>query len=134
MAQEYSANSSENEAAPMAFLSFGETAIGLQKELLQACQRLNRIWLERMQVEVALWTRLVSDLASSKSESDFLKAYTEHMTRQFRMNAEDGRHIFSDYQEIARKFARMDADDAHTIHDPGPEAELDFDTEGRVTH
>jgi hypothetical protein len=99
MAQEYSANSSENEASPMALLSFGETVIGLQKELLQARRRLNRIWLERMQVEVALWTRLVSDLASSKSDTDVLKACT-----------------------------------GHAIHDPGPKAELDFDTEDRVTH
>ena len=123
-----------DEGAPMAFLSFGDTAVGLQKELLQAYKRLNRIWLERMQVEVALWTRLVSDLASSKSDADFLKAYTDHMTRQFRMNAEDCRHVFSDYQEILRKSARMDTQDAPAIHDPRPEEELDFGTELRVTH
>lgn len=132
MAQEHSANSSENQAAPMAFLSFGETAVGLQKDLLQAYQRLSRIWLERMQVEVALWTRLVSDLAASKSDTDILKAYTEHVTRQFRLSAEDGRHMFSDYQEIARKFARVDAPEA--IHDPGPEEEMDFASEARITH
>jgi hypothetical protein len=133
MAQERPSGTSD-EKAPMPFLSFSDTAVGLQKELLQAYQRLNRIWLERMQVEVALWTRLVSDLASSKSEADFLKACTDHMTRQFRMNAEDCRHVFSDYQEILRKSARADAEDAPAIHDPGPEKEPDFDPERRVTH
>lgn len=131
MAQEHSANASEKEPAPMAFLAFGETAVGLQKELLQAYQRVSRIWLERMQVEVALWTRLVSDLASSKSDADILKAYTDHITRQFRLNAEDGRHIFSDYQEFARKIA---GDTESGIHDPGPKEEMDFASEIRVTH
>jgi hypothetical protein len=104
----------------------------MQKELLQACQRLNRIWLERMQVEVALWTRLVSDLASSKSDTDILKAYTDHITRQFRLSADDSRHVFSGYQEMARKIARVDADDV--VRAPGPEEALDFGTEARVTH
>jgi len=123
-----------DEMAPMAFLSFGDTAVGLQKDLLQAYQRLNRIWLERMQVEVALWTRFVSDLTASRSDTDFLKACTDHMTRQFRMNAEDCRHVFSDYQEILRKSARTDADDEPAIRDPGSDAELDFGPEQRVTH
>ena len=131
MAQQHSADAPQNPAVPMAFLSFGETAVGLQKELLRAGQRLNRIWLERMQVEVALWTRLVSDLASSKSEADFMKAYTDHITRQFRLNAEDGRHIFHDYQEMARKIA---GDVERAIHDPDPEETRDFASEARVTH
>jgi hypothetical protein len=133
MAQERSSGPSD-EMAPMAFLSFGTTAVGLQKELLQAYQRLSRIWLERMQLEVALWTRFVSDVAASKSDADFLKAYTDHMTRQFRMTAEDCRHVFSDYQEILRKSARTDTQDASAIHDPGPEEQLDLGPELRVTH
>jgi hypothetical protein len=133
MAQERPSGFSD-EAAPMAFLSFGDTAVGLQRELLQAYQRLSRMWLERMQVEVALWTRLASDLASSKSDADFLKACTDHMTRQFRMTAEDCRHVFSDYQDILRKSARMDTEDVPAIHDPGPEEELNFGQELRVTH
>jgi hypothetical protein len=132
MAQE--SDSSQGEAGPMALLSLGETAMGLQKELLQAYQRLWRIWLERLQVEVALWTRLARDLGSSKSDTDVMKAYSDHMARHLRMTAEDGRHIFSDYQEIARKIARTDGEDAHAIHDPEPEADEDLDLNGRVTH
>ena len=134
MAQEESVNSSKNEGAFLAFLSFGEMGVGLQKEMLQAYQRLSRIWLERLQVEVALWTRLVSDCAASKSEAEFIKAYTDHLSRQFRMSAEDGRAIFSDYQEIARKIARPDTEDEHAIHDSGHEAEHDEVPESRITH
>ena len=118
----------------MGLLSLGETAMGLQKEWLQAYQRLCRIWLERLQVEVALWTRLAGDLASAASDTDVMKAYSDHMARHCRMTAEDGRHIFSDYQEIARKIARTNGEDAHAIHDPEPEADEDLDLNGRVTH
>lgn len=131
MAQERPSSVSDG-TAPMAFLSFGATAVGLQRELLHAYQRLSRIWLERLQVEAALWTRLVSDLASSKSDTDMLKAYTDHMTRQFRMTAEDGRHVFSDYQEFVKTFARTQ--DAAAIRDPGPEADVASAFENRVRH
>jgi hypothetical protein len=130
-AHEYPANISDG--TPMAFLSFGKTAAGLQKDLLQTYQRLNRIWLERMQVEVALWSRFASDLASSKSNEDILEACTDHIARKFKMSAEDGCHIFSDYQEMARKFAGEDTPAAEDP-EPMPELELDFGQEHRVTH
>ena len=132
MVHERLSNASD-EKAPMAFFAFGDTAVGLQKELLQAYQRLSRMWLERMQVEVALWTRLASDLATSRTDTDFLKACTDHMTRQFRMTADDCRHVFSDYQEILRKSTRVDMD-TDAIHDPLPDEQLDFGPEHRVTH
>jgi hypothetical protein len=130
-AQEDSAGIPDREIAPMAFLSFGYMAFGLQKELFQAYQRLSRIWLERLQVEVALWTRFASDLSSGKSDADVLKAWSDHMTRTFRMTAEDGRQVFSDYQEMARKIA---SEDAQSVEISEPEAELDFGLEHRVTH
>jgi hypothetical protein len=134
MAHKYSANSFEREAAPMAFLSFGETALGLQRELIQTYQRLNRTWMERLEVELALWSRLVSDLASSKSGADILKAYADHTTRQFRVSAEEVRDILSDYQEIARKISMVEAENMRATRDPEPEASHDFVSESRVTH
>jgi len=132
-AHEYPANFSDG--APMAFLSFGKTAVGLQKDLLEAYQRLNRIWLERLQVEVALWTRFASDLASSKSNEDILEACSDHIARKFKMSAEDGRHIFSDYQEMARKFAGEDTSAVEDLEPPPEsESELDFSQEHRITH
>lgn len=130
-AHEYPANISDG--APTAFLSFGKTAVGLQKDLLQAYQRLNRIWLERLQVEVALWSRFADDLASRKSNEDILEAWSDHIARQFKISAEDGRHIFGDYQEMARKFAGEDRSAAEDP-EPRPELELDFGREHRITH
>jgi hypothetical protein len=134
MAQKHSANPFESDTAPMAFLSFGETAVSLQKELIQTYQRLNRTWLERLEVELALWSRLVSDLASSKSAADVLKAYADHTTRQFRVSAEEVRDIFSDYQEIARKIAVVDVESMSATRNPEPESAHDFPSESRVTH
>jgi hypothetical protein len=134
MAQKHSANSFESGAAPMAFLSFGETAVSLQKELFRTYQRLNRTWMERLEVELALWSRLASDLASSKSAVDVLKAYADHTTRQFRVSAEEVRDILSDYQEIARKIAVVDVENVSATRDPEPEAAHDFGSESRITH
>ena len=134
MAHKHSASSFENEAAPMAFLSFGETALGLQKELIQTYQRLNRTWMERLEVELALWSRLVSDLASSKSAADVLKAYADHTTRQFRVSAEEVRDILNDYQEIARKISMVDVENMRATRDLEPEASHNFVSESRVTH
>jgi hypothetical protein len=134
MSQKHSANSFESEAAPMAFLSFGETALGLQKELIQTCQRMNRSWMERLEVELALWSRLVSDLASSKSAADVLKAYADHTTRQFRVSAEEVRDILNDYQEIARKISMVDVENMRGTRDPEPEASHNYVSESRVTH
>ena len=134
MAQKHSAKPFESDAGPMAFLSFGETAVSLQKELMQTYQRLNRTWMERLEVELALWSRLASDLASSKSAVDVLKAYADHTTRQFRVSAEDVRDILSDYQEIARKIAVVDVESMSVTRGPEPESTHDFVSESRVTH
>lgn len=134
MVQEHSVNASEREVAPTGFPSFGAAAIGLQQDLMKSYERLGRIWLERLQVEAALWTRLVGDLASSKSAADILKAYSNRMTKQLRMSVEDSQHIFSDYQQIARKLAKVEVGNADGIDDPESEAEDDSAAGPRVTH
>jgi len=96
---------SKSEMGSVGVPSFGKAAFGLQQDLFRTFERQSRLWLERMQVDVALWTGLAGDLASSKSAADILKAYTDRITKQFRMTAEDGRHIFNDLQDISRKFA-----------------------------
>ncbi|HKQ10085.1 MAG TPA: hypothetical protein VJS85_02755 [Rhizomicrobium sp.] len=134
MVQEHSVNASEREVAPTGLPSFGAAAIGLQQDLMKSYERLGRIWLERLQVEAALWTRLVGDLASSKSAADILKAYSNRMTKQLRMSVEDSQHIFSDYQQIARKLAKVEMGNADGIDDPESEVEGDSAAEPRVTH
>lgn len=134
MVQEHSVNASEREVAPTGLPSFGAAAIGLQQDLMKSYERLGRIWLERLQVEAALWTRLVGDLASSKSAADILKAYSNRMTKQLRMSVEDSQHIFSDYQQIARKLAKVEVGNADGIDDPESEAEADSAAGPRITH
>lgn len=90
----------------MAFRASGETSIALQKELLETYQRLSNAWLERVQAEMELWTRLASHLATTASVTDALQSYSECLSRQIEMTAEDGQRLFSDYQEIAEKIAK----------------------------
>jgi len=123
---------SEGKFAPVAFQSLGEMTIGLQKGLIQANQRLSRLWVEQLQIEVAMWAMFVSDLASSKSHADIMKAYADHVSRHFKKSLEDGRHIFSDYQEIVRKVAKEDGKDMHAFREP--DAEFDFGAGTHVTH
>ena len=101
---------SKNEMGSVGVLPFGKAVFGLQQDLIRTFERQSRLWLERMQVDVALWTGLAGYLASSKSAADILKAYTDRIAKQCRMTAEDSRHIFNDLQEISRKFARAEVE------------------------
>ncbi len=111
MAQEQPAGTTDRKANAMAFLSFAESAVALQKEMLETYERLGRAWLDRIQAEVELWNGLSQTLATSKSAAQAMKAYTECVSRQMQMNADDGRRLFADYQEITQKIAKVVAED-----------------------
>jgi hypothetical protein len=132
MAHEQPSDVSDKKAHAMAFLSFAEATVTLQREMLQTYERLGRAWLDRIQTEVELWNGLAKCLASSKSVAESLNAYTDCMAKQIQMSAEDGRHLMSDYHEITQKIAKVVAADKHAIHDPGPAPESP--AEHRVTH
>jgi hypothetical protein len=133
MADEESGNAANRKAAATAFLSFAESAVALQKEMLQTYERLSRAWLDRIQAEVELWGDLAKTLASSKSATEALKAYGDCVARQIQMSAEDGRHLFSDYREITQKIAKVVTEDAR-IAGEAASAMADEATETRVTH
>ena len=125
--------STPHEKGAAAFLSSAETTKSLQQELLQTYQRLGRAWLDRMQAEMEMWNGLATKMAASKSMADALKAYTDCVSRQLQMSAEDGRHLFGDCQEISQKFARAVTREVHLIDDE-PTAETDAAAERRFTH
>ncbi len=103
MVQNPSTNAPSGSSAT-AFAPGGET--GLQKELLETYRRMSQAWLDRVQAETELWTHLAGQLASAPSVTDALQSYTACLSKQIQMSAEDGRRLFSDYQEIAEKIAK----------------------------
>jgi hypothetical protein len=131
MAEEQATSESERKMDTAAFLTFAEAAVSLQKEMLQTYESLSRAWLERIQSEVGLWSDLAKTLTTSKSAAEALKAYAECISRQIQMSAEDGRHLFSDYQEITQKIAKVVIEDAHIAQEAAAAAAQSVN---RVTH
>lgn len=83
-----------------------QISAALQKELLETYQRLSQAWIERVQSEVDLWTRLANSLAATATVSDALASYSQCLSKQIQMTAEDGQRLFNDYQEISETIAR----------------------------
>lgn len=84
-----------------------------------------------------LWNGLSQALAASKSAAEAMKAYTECVSRQMEMNAEDGRRLFADYQEITQKIVKVVADDTRIAQEAAAataEAVKSAVAEARVTH
>ena len=83
-----------------------EAALALQKELLEAYEQASRDWLARVQSEVALWAELGSKMATTRSVPEALQAYSECISQQMKMTAEDGQHLFNDWQQVTQKVTK----------------------------
>jgi hypothetical protein len=91
-------------------LHLGEAAIVLHRELLEAYEQVSRAWLTRVQVELALWSELATQLAAVRSGPEALEAYMRCASRQVQMTAEDGERLFKDCQEITQKITKSITD------------------------
>jgi hypothetical protein len=101
-------DSDKSSAAP--FFNVGperaEAAAALQKELMEAYQQASRAWIARVQSEVALWSGLATKLATTRSVPEALEAYTNCVSQQMQMSAEDGQRLLSDCQQITQKITK----------------------------
>ena len=82
-----------------------QAAMALQNELFETYAQASRAWLERMQTEIAL-SELGSKLIATRSVPEALGAYTECVSRQMKMTAEDGQHLLDDCQKITQKVTK----------------------------
>ena len=73
-----------------------EAMLGVQKELLEACEQASRAWLARIKSEVDLWSGLATKLAATRSAPEALGAYQECLAQRMQMAAEDWRRRLSD--------------------------------------
>src|SRR6476469_594777 len=71
-------------AAPPHFVNWGqhqtETALNLQKAILESCEQASRAWVDRVQSEISLWSDLASKLSSTKA----FRRRSRHTRRVFR--------------------------------------------------
>jgi hypothetical protein len=95
-------------AAP--FLNFGQQgakeAAALQKEFFEVYEETSRAWLARAQSEAALWSELAAKLASTRSVSEAVEAYTKCVSQQMQMSAEDGQRMINDCQQFAQRLTK----------------------------
>jgi len=77
-----------------------EAMLGVQKELLEACEQASRAWLARIKSEVDLWSGLATKLAATRSAPEALGAYQECLAQRMQMAAEDWRRLSDDCQKV----------------------------------
>jgi hypothetical protein len=77
-----------------------------QQELLELLQQASRAWLDRAQSEAALWSELSTKLAGVSTIPEAFQAYSECVTRQLRMSAEDSKRLLEDFQMIMQALTK----------------------------
>ena len=83
-----------------------EAALNLQKTILESCEHASRVWMDRVQSEISLWSDLATKLSSTKSVPEALDAYTKCVSQRMQMAADDGRKLAEEAQQLTQKFAQ----------------------------
>ena len=91
------------------FSAFGkaqtEGMLNLQRQLLETYEQASRAWLDRIQSEVELWSRLSSKLAATRSIPEAMEIYQKCLAEQMQMTVADGKQLYDDCQKITQKIA-----------------------------
>ena len=85
------------------FPDLGEAGTALQMELLDAYQEISRIWLNRVQSEVTLWSEIATKLAATRSVPEALQAYSKCTAQRIHETASNGQALFDDCQQVMQK-------------------------------
>lgn len=83
-----------------------EAALNFQKAILESCEQASRIWVDRVQSELSLWSDLASKLSSTKSVPEAFETYTKCMSQRMQMAADDGRKLVEEAQLMTKKLAQ----------------------------
>jgi hypothetical protein len=106
MASNAYANAMGDQARSMSFLDLGDEMTALQRQTLGAYQQWNREWLSYMQSEIDLWANLARQLSAAGSVPEAFEAYAKCLSQQMHMTAEQGQHLFNDYQKIGQRVTK----------------------------
>ena len=92
-------------------LAFGreqtKSALGLQKDILDAYERASRLWLERVKSELELWSELAAKLAATRSVNDALEACVRSAALQMQMTVADGQRLFDECRDVTQRATHL---------------------------
>ena len=83
-----------------------EAALNLQKAILESCEHASRVWIDRMQSEMSLWSDLANKLSGTKSIPEAVETYTKCVSQRMQMAADDGRKLVEEAQQISQKLTQ----------------------------
>lgn len=84
----------------------GEAALNLQKTIMESYEHASRMWLERLQSEIAMWSDMAGKLSATKTLPEALETYSKCVSQRMQMAADDGRRIFDEAQNVTQRVAR----------------------------
>jgi hypothetical protein len=95
---------------PEAFGNLGkkqyETALAMQKELLDTFEQMNQAWFARAQSEIDLAAEFLGKVAKTRSMPGVATAYQECISKQLEMLSEDSRRMLADGEKLLRAGTR----------------------------
>ena len=101
---------------PEAFGNLGkkqyETALAMQKELLDTFEQINHAWFARAQSEIDLAAEFLCKVAETRSIPSVATACQECISKQLEMLSEDSRRMLADGEKLLRAGTRHLADSA----------------------
>jgi len=96
--------------SPASLLNWGhertESALALQKTLLESYEQASRAWLARVQSEVSLWSDLATKLTATRTLPEALETYSKCVSERMKMAADDGRRLADEAQLITNKITK----------------------------
>ena len=96
--------------SPATLLNWGqertESALALQKTLLESYEQASRAWLARVQSEVSLWSDLATKLTATRTLPEALETYSKCVSERMKMAADDGRRLADEAQLITNKITK----------------------------
>ena len=80
-----------------------EAFADLQKDMIESYDEASRAWLERVRMEVEMWSQFTAKLAGVRSPTDAAGIYQEWFGEHMKMAAEDGRRLTDRWQHFVGK-------------------------------
>ena len=95
---------------PEAFGNLGkkqyETALAMQRELLDTFEQINHAWFARAQSEIDLAAEFLGKVAETRSIPGVATACQEGISKQLEMFSEDSRRMLADGEKLLRAGTR----------------------------
>ena len=76
-------------------------------ELLDQVRQVNQQWIERLQYQANLASKLAAQLAAAHSIPEAMSIYREWTSQQLEIMANDGKHLLDDAQKVIGASARL---------------------------